>query len=223
MDIQKRIFMTPFNHFYKTMTQPWVMVLYALLMVCLFVYIDAWVAIFLHQIELGYVQSLSRVITIIGQAKPLLGLLVISALVCRYILHWRQWEMRAWFLCLSTLVPSVIVLGLKIIFGRARPELLFNNGLYGFQWFEYTRPFWSFPSGHTATLMGFMLGSCIVWPKYRWVFLGIGFLVMLSRVILLQHYISDVMVSAYLALIEIGLLQWVLNRYAPNFMKEVVI
>jgi membrane-associated phospholipid phosphatase len=45
---------------------------------------------------------------------------------------------------------------------------------------------------------------------------------MSSRVILLQHYITDVMVSAYLALIEVWLLQWVLNRYAPDFMQEVL-
>jgi membrane-associated phospholipid phosphatase len=213
--------MTPFNQFFKNMTKPWVMITYALLMVCLFVYVDASVAIFFHRVELGYIQPLSKWVTLLGKSKPLIGVLIGFILIFRYIFRWRKWEMRAWFLALCTVVPSLIVLGLKILFGRARPELLFNDGIYGFQWLKYTRLFWSFPSGHTATLMGCMLGSCIIWPKYRWMFLCIGFLVMLSRVILLQHYITDVLVSAYLALIEVWVLQWLLNRYAPNFMKEV--
>ncbi|MDX2345722.1 MAG: phosphatase PAP2 family protein [Legionella sp.] len=213
--------MTPFDKFFKNMTKPWVVVSYALLMVGLFLYVDACVALFFHRIELGYMQPLSESVTALGEARPLIGMLLGAIIGCRYVLHWRQWEMRAWFLALSVLIPSIIVLGLKILFGRARPELLFDNGIYGFQWLEFSRPFWSFPSGHTATLMGCMFGSCVVWPRYRWLFLCTGFLVMSSRVILLQHYISDVMVSAYLALIEVWILQWALHRYAPKFMKEV--
>ena len=214
--------MSPFNHLFKIMTKSWVMLSYVLLMIGLFLYVDAPVALFFHRIELGYIQPLSQGITTLGKARPLIALLILLTLGFRYFLRRRQWEMWGWFLCLTTLIPSVIVVGLKIIFGRARPELLFDEGIYGFQWFEYSRPFWSFPSGHTATLMGCMLGAYIIWPKYRWVFLSIGFLVMASRVILLQHYISDVLVSAYLALIEVGILQWVLQRYAPHFMKEVL-
>ncbi|MCH9764029.1 MAG: phosphatase PAP2 family protein [Gammaproteobacteria bacterium] len=213
--------MTPFNKCSKNMMHPWCVLAYVLFMFVLFLYIDAPVALFFHHIELGSIQPLSEGVTILGEIKPLLGILLVSAVVCRYLLHWRQWEMRAWFLCLCTFIPSALVLGLKIIFGRARPELLFTQGIYGFQWMQYSRPFWSFPSGHTATLMGCVFGLCIVWPRYRWVFLSIGFVVMLSRVLLLQHYISDVMVSAYLACIEVWVLQFMLHRYAPSFMKKV--
>ena len=139
----------------------------------------------------------------------------------RYVLHQHEWAAKAWFVSLCTLMTSAIVLGLKVLFGRARPELFLNEGLYGFQWVKFERLYWSFPSGHVATMMGLMFGLYIVWPRYRWVFLSLGLLVMLSRVILFQHYVSDVMVSAYLALIEVGILQWALQRYAPQFMKEV--
>ncbi len=213
--------MTPFNQFFKNMTKPWVPVSYVLLMVIFFLYLDAPIALFFHQIELGYIQPLSECVTYLGKAKPLMAFLFLLMLFFRYIVHWKQCEMRALFLWLCTFFPSVIVLGLKIIFGRARPELLFQDGIYGFHWLQYSRPFWSFPSGHTATLMGCVFGLCIIWPRYRWMFLCVGFLVMLSRVILLQHYLTDVLVSAYLALIEVWILQFVLNRYAPSLMKEV--
>ena len=69
--------------------------------------------------------------------------------------------------------------------------------------------------------MGCMLGGFVIWPKYRWIFLSVGLLVMITRVILLQHYLTDVLVSAYLALIEVWVLQYLLRRYAPSFMSEV--
>ncbi len=213
--------MTPFEKMFKTMTNPWVFISYAALMVGLFLYVDAPLALFLHRIELGVIQPLSQSITSLGKAKPLIGALIGLVISCRYVLRFKTWEKRAWFLLLCALIPSLIVLALKILFGRARPELLFSDGLYGFQWLKYTRPFWSFPSGHTATLMGTAFGLCIVLPKYRWAFLSVGFLVMTTRVLLLQHYLSDVLVSAYLALVEIWVLQWLLKRYAPNFMKSL--
>lgn len=215
--------MTPskFDAFVKTMTQPWVVLTYALAMVGIFIYVDAPVALFFYQIELGHIRPASQWITCLGKVKPLLGILLVSVLMFRYVFRVKKWEMRLWFLCLTTFVPSLVVMGLKVIFGRARPELLFQDHLYGFQWFEYSRPFWSFPSGHTATLMGCMFGAFILFPKYRWVFLGVGLLVMTTRVILLQHYITDVLVSAYLAMLEVWLLHFVLQRYAPAFMKEV--
>lgn len=212
---------TSFNSYFKAMTKPWVMMGYALLMVVLFLYCDQSIAVFLKGLELGYFKPVLEGITSFGKAKLAVIVLFVVAVACRYVLHRRVWEARAWFLWLSTLVPSMIVLVLKILFGRARPELLFNDGLYGFQWLKFERLYWSFPSGHTATMMGLVFGLCVVWPRYRWIFLCFGFLVMLSRVILLQHYLSDVMVSAYLALIEVGVLQWVLQRYVPQLMKEV--
>ncbi len=213
--------MIRFEALFKGMTKPWVIVSYAAMMVCLFLYVDKSIAIFFDTLEHGHFQTLLGHITILGKSKPTIGILVILALIFRYVLRLSQWEAKAWFLCLCTLIPSVIVLALKILFGRARPELLFSDGLYGFQWLEYSRPFWSFPSGHTATIMGLVFGLCIVWPKQCLIFLSLGCLVMLSRIVLVQHYMSDVMVSAYLALIEVGVLQWVFQRYAPEFMKEV--
>ncbi|MCH9755820.1 MAG: phosphatase PAP2 family protein [Gammaproteobacteria bacterium] len=213
--------MTPFNQLFKCMTKPWVIASYALLMVLLFLYFDKPIAVFFHDLKLGYLKYFLVAITSLGKSKPAIGLLFLLALLFRYIVHKKKWEMRAWFLWLCTLIPSVIVLGLKMLFGRARPELWFSDGLYGFQWIKFERLYWSFPSGHTATMMGLMFGLCVVWPRYRFVFLLFGFFVMLSRIVLFQHYVSDVMVSLYLTLIEVGILQWVLQRYAPQIMKEV--
>lgn len=210
-----------FNQWFKYMTKPWAVASVALLMICSFLYLDKPVANFCHHLQLGYFQHILERVTHLGKAKSALGVLFILALVFRYLWKKRTWEMKAWFLWLCTFVPSVIVLGLKILFGRARPELLFDQGEYGFKWMQFERMHWSFPSGHTATMMGLVFGLCIVWPRYRFLFLGVGLLVMISRIVLFQHYLSDVMISLYLAFIEIGILQWLLTRYAPEFMQEV--
>ncbi len=213
--------MKPFNQWFKCMTQPWVIVSYALLMVLSFLYLDKPIATFCYKLDLGYFQHILQTVTHLGKAKPAIGILFILAIAFRYLWKHRAWEVRAWFLWLCTLVPSVIVLGLKILFGRSRPEMFFNQGEYGFQWLQFERLHWSFPSGHTATVMGFVFGLCIVWPRYRYLFLLFGFLVMMSRIVLFQHYFSDVAVSLYLTFIEVGILQWLLTRYAPHFMQEV--
>ncbi len=218
---EEREVMTPFEVYFKRMTKPWVLASFVALMALFFLYTDKPVALFCYDFKFGYFQPILEIITNLGKKTRALGILFVLAIIFRYILHRRQWEMRAWFLWLCTFVPSLIVLGLKVLFGRARPELFIHEKIYGFQWIKFERLYWSFPSGHTATMMGCMFGLCIVWPRYRWGFLGLGFLVMLSRILLYQHYVSDVLVSAYLALIEVGVLHWLLRRYAPQFMKEV--
>ena len=107
----------------------------------------------------------------------------------------------------------VVNLVLKIVFSRARPDLLFSQQWYGFYGFKFSAPFWSFPSGHATTIMGFVFALCALWPKYRYLFLLYGVLIALSRVVLTHHYLSDVMVASYLALVEVGLLySWFVQR-----------
>jgi membrane-associated phospholipid phosphatase len=83
---------------------------------------------------------------------------------------------------------------------------------YGFYGFETDAHFWSLPSGHTTTIMGVVLGFGILFPRYFYPLLVLGFSVALSRVLLTHHYLSDVFFTFYLTVIEIGFLLYVLRR-----------
>ena len=114
--------------------------------------------------------------------------------------------MRSWVLLLCVLIPNIISLALKILLGRARPELLFDQSLYGFYGLHFVRPFWSFPSGHTTTVVGLVLGLMLIFPRHFYAFIVAGLLVISTRVFLTDHYLSDVLGTSYLVLFEVGLL-----------------
>ncbi len=162
----------------------------------------AWLA---HQ-QFAQQWSWLWVLTALGSTKPYLVGLLLLALAARFIVPNKRWEQRFWFLWLCVLLPELICVGLKIGFGRARPELWFSQQLYGFYGLQLNPLFWSFPSGHTTTIMGFALGLSCVFPRYTVGFLVLAGLVVASRVMLLQHYLSDVLMATWLCCIEISVL-----------------
>jgi membrane-associated phospholipid phosphatase len=212
---------TPFERLFQTMTRPWVMSMYILLTVLSFIYWDKPVAQAVHGIDLSAFVMVLKSITLLGDKTLYLIGLPVLALVFRYIMKHKAWAFRTWFLWLCVFIPDLIAVGLKYIFGRARPELLFQEQLYGFQWLKHGHVYHSFPSGHTTTIMGLVFGLCIILPRYRVLFLCLGVAVGISRILLLQHYVSDVLTAAYLALLEVWVLQRVLQHYAPTFIEEI--
>jgi|TARA_R110000868_G_scaffold341045_3_gene601895 membrane-associated phospholipid phosphatase len=212
---------TPFERIFQNMTRPWVMSSYLVLTVLSFIYWDKPITEAVHALDFGQGVIVLKALSWIGLSKAYLIGLPVLALVLHYVFKHIKWAFRTWFLWLCVFVPDLIAVGLKYIFGRARPELLFQEQLYGFQWLKHGHVYHSFPSGHTTTIMGFVFGLCIILPRYRVLFLCLGVAVGISRILLLQHYVSDVMTAAYLALIEVWVLQRVLQRYAPTFIEEI--
>lgn len=213
--------MTSFDRLFRGMTKPWVVISYVLLVTLSFLYLDKPIALFVHGLDLGNRLILLKALSWVGLSAGYLIGLPVLALVLRYVLKNITWACRTWFVWFCIFIPDLIAVGLKTIFGRARPELLFQEQLYGFQWFKHGHLYHSFPSGHTTTIMGLVFGLCIIMPRYRWLFLCLGVAVGISRILLLQHYLSDVLTAAYLALIEVWIMQRVLQRYAPKFIEQV--
>jgi membrane-associated phospholipid phosphatase len=106
------------------------------------------------------------------------------------------------------------------VLGRSRPELLFNDGLYGFYGLKLSSKFWSFPSGHTSTIMGFVFGLCIVFPRDMYAFILTGFTIATSRILLTHHFLSDVLMATYLSFLEISLFYYWVKR--KKWMTEAI-
>jgi lipid A 4'-phosphatase len=87
----------------------------------------------------------------------------------------------------------------KTVAGRARPKLLFSNGDYYFSWWGMRSDFWSFPSGHTANAVAVALALSSIWPRCRAAAAIFAVLVAASRIIITAHYVSDVVMGAFLA------------------------
>jgi lipid A 4'-phosphatase len=145
---------------------------------------------------------------LVGSALLWLGLLVASrsrrfaALGAR--LH--AYSIVALFFFASIAVPGILVDILKAMFGRARPKLLFGSAEYFFSWGGLRSDYWSFPSGHTACAVSVAAALSIIWPRGRPLFIGFAILIAASRIIITAHFVSDVIMATFLAIVGV---QWV--------------
>ena len=143
----------------------------------------------------------------LGNSEPALGLAAAGAFIALLTARfgpaaWRELAQRVMIACL--LVFAVVALTglaaivLKQFFGRPRPVLFLEQGVTGFHFFVLAKAprLASFPSGHATT--AFALATLVWLSGRRWGVLVIAGLtaVALSRVILLQHFLSDVLAGA---------------------------
>jgi membrane-associated phospholipid phosphatase len=105
---------------------------------------------------------------------------------------------RALYIFLVVAGSGIIADIAKVIFGRARPKLLFADGIYGFSWGATRADYWSFPSGHATTVAAVAVGLYLLWPRGLPLYLLAALLVAASRIIITEHYASDVLMGLVL-------------------------
>jgi membrane-associated phospholipid phosphatase len=159
-----------------------------------------------------------------------LPFLLLAAAALLALGFWRRnrfWMTLAVALVLSSCLAGAVATGVRATTGRTRPTAREPQGWYGIrhdsQWLIGRYDFNSFPSGHTATAMGF--AGVLLLGVRRWhvpaVLLGV--LMGWSRVFLGCHHFSDVFVSALIGL-AVGYLTWhrlipVLARRWPHLLQ----
>ena len=104
----------------------------------------------------------------------------------------------ALFILSTTIISGILVNIIKVIAGRARPRLYIDEHLYGFFWLKMDVLYRSFPSGHATTAMGVWLGFALLFPRYRLALILMGIAISFSRVVLTEHYLSDVLLGGFL-------------------------
>lgn len=121
------------------------------------------------------------------------------------------------FIFSTTILSGVLINIIKVIFGRARPRLYIDENIYGFFWFKLDVLYRSFPSGHATTAMAVWLAFALLFPKYRFALIAVGVLIALSRVIIGEHYLSDVLIGGYIGAMTTLIL------YAKLYPKESIV
>jgi lipid A 4'-phosphatase len=117
------------------------------------------------------------------------------------------------FLFAAVAASGLAVDLLKVIFGRARPKLLFAAGTYDFSWLGLGADHWSFPSGHAATAAALMTALWCLWPRHLLFYIALAAAVAASRVVIGAHYPSDVVMGAFVAVLITRILASIFARF----------
>jgi lipid A 4'-phosphatase len=116
------------------------------------------------------------------------------------------------FLFLAIAASGIVVDVLKVVFGRARPKLLIQANIYDFSWLSWRPDHWSFPSGHSATIVALMTALWYLWPQHLLFYILAATIVAASRIVVGAHYLSDVLAGALIAMLT--------TRYAAQILAK---
>lgn len=112
-----------------------------------------------------------------------------------------EWKTRAAWMLAGILVTGICVFAIKLVVRRGRPE-----GEWG-EIYRRTDPH-SFPSGHAARAVMLAVLALLLGPPWLGILLLVWApMVMLARVAMGVHYVTDVLVGALLGII-IGFGLW---------------
>lgn len=101
---------------------------------------------------------------------------------------------------------------LKFLFGRARPELFFADGVYSFDFFRWDYAFHSFPSGHAAVCAGLAMAASLIDRTKRWTILAVGLAIANVPVVTGVHYLSDAILGVGIGVVSAIVAAGVLKR-----------
>ncbi len=126
------------------------------------------------------------------------------------------WTERMFYLFSSVAVSGLLTDAIKWLMGRWRPKVFLTEGFYGFGFFGTGYEQTSFPSGHATTICSLAFVLSVLFPRFKWLWVTIALLVCLSRVVIGAHYLSDVVMGAY-----IGIFVSFLLRKWPHLGKSI--
>ncbi len=126
--------------------------------------------------------------------------------------------LQSLYLFITVAISGLMCDILKLFFGRPRPQLYLHQHLEHFTFFgphagrmaNYT----SFPSGHATTIAAVAIAVALLWRRWRMPMLLLMLTVSAARVLLLRHFVSDVIAGMLLGgLSSFVLYQWFYLRW----------
>jgi membrane-associated phospholipid phosphatase len=127
------------------------------------------------------------------------------------VARWWRWLARHCLLYFAALaVSGAVTQLLKYSIARLRPGQFLDRGAYGLGAPFSGDPWHSFPSGHTQVVFATAAVLALLAPRWAPVVYLLAGLVGFSRLATGWHYLSDVVASAFIAVVSVRLLAQVL-------------
>jgi membrane-associated phospholipid phosphatase len=138
------------------------------------------------------------VVSFLGKGYFLVGLFGIIAVLNYVILENKALSRIVNFTLVALILSTLICEIIKIVLARSRPELFFQNQIYGLHFFAFKTVYHSFPSGHATAISAAMLSLSYFLRRFTPLFLLLILVVCITRLLLGDHYLSDVIGGFYL-------------------------
>ena len=203
------------TNFIRLLKNPLVVLAWSVVAIISYYFFDRAVAVFIHHLNNATLTEIARSFSFFGYGFTMLLILAVLALLAWLL------QRSSMAKCLTFAVAAIAANGIicdiiKFIVNRSRPFELFwqHKPLYGFYFFHYPLHMNSFPSGHATVITSAMMALSLAWPRWWKLFMTFALLVSLSRLLVLKHFISDIMVGMYLGAMGTVYLQILFNRYA---------
>jgi membrane-associated phospholipid phosphatase len=112
----------------------------------------------------------------------------------------KKWTRNLLYICVTGACAIIIGDGLKYLLGRYRPVMLFEHNLYGLHFFASKWALNSTPSGHTLRAFSLLTALSLLQRRFTVIFLSLAALIGVSRVMVTDHYPSDVLFGAFIGI-----------------------
>ncbi|WP_413290739.1 phosphatase PAP2 family protein [Bdellovibrio sp. HCB337] len=188
--------------------------------------LDQSVALYFKRPELQWIWLKARTITNVGLSEHYFVTVILLYIFAKWVrpqfMHLRIWARNFFF---ALIVSGVFVHIFKFVVGRQRPHKSVDFDPYVFHPFTTHWDFHSFVSGHTQVMFTVATMMSLAFPKARVVFLAIAAFFGLTRVIIHDHFLSDICGGAAVGYIgTMTAIYWVhlwLNRSSVRNDKEL--
>jgi undecaprenyl-diphosphatase len=134
--------------------------------------------------------ALALIAVVASPALAPLGRMVLAAIA-----------VRTGFLFVAIAAPSLFATIIKRLIGRARPFVGSAADPFLYQPLVWRADYASMPSGHATTAFAAAVAFALVWPRLRWPMLVYAVIIAASRVVLDAHYLSDVILGAFVGVV----------------------
>jgi membrane-associated phospholipid phosphatase len=156
----------------------------------LILFIDALIIPFIRTLN-PTALAFFKTITHLGLSWWILWPTAFFVLYCLFFTHNKPF--KSFYIFATVALSGLVIQPFKWSIGRARPPLFEKEGVFSLHHFDKNAMFYSLPSGHATTAAALTTALCFLFPKYKLVFIPLGFLAVISRTMIGSHYPSDIL------------------------------
>lgn len=162
-----------------------------------------------------------EILTRLGISTPYLVISAAAFVWLRFVKKDIEASNSALFIFLAIAVSGILNNILKVLIGRYRPILFFNEQLYGLKFFAVGYAYNSFPSGHANTVAALFCSLYLLLGGPRLIYPILAIPIIMSRVVIGAHYFSDVLFGSYLAVVTTFFLREVFRKKGLHLWRRL--